>query len=131
MTLKDVKKYFLHGLIFSVLMFVIFFGWIFLLAFLILLGSIIGLIIGLAVLVYVIGWLNVKLLKYFWNFEAGSKWTELLFHGFILLMALLLVGIPQFLLVWQVPSPVTSVVLFVVYCFVDGYVARNLAEALY
>jgi hypothetical protein len=131
MDLEDVKKYFLHGLVFSILMFAIIIGWIFVLAFLIVIGSIIGLILGLVMLVFLIGWLNVKLTRIFWHFEAGSEWTELMLHGVALLLALLMVSIPQLLISWLIPSPITTILLFIVYCFVDGYVAKNLAIALF
>lgn len=131
MTLVDVKNYFLHGLVFSSLMIAIVIGWAFILAFLMAIGSIIGLILGFVFLVFLVGWLNVKLTKFFWHFDAGSEWTELLFHGFVLLMALLLVGIPRLLVSQLLPDSITSIVLFIVYCFVDGYLAKNLAMALF
>ncbi len=131
MTLVDVKNYFLHGLVFSSLMMVIVIGWAFILAFLMAIGSIIGLILGFVFLVFLVGWLNVKLTKFFWHFDAGSERTELLFHGFVLLMALLLVGIPRLLVSQLLPDSITSIVLFIVYCFVDGYLAKNLAMALF
>ena len=131
MSWVGVKKYILHGFVFSLLMFAILIGWIFILGFLVVIGSVIGLIIGVVALVYVIGWLNVNLTRYFWHIEADSKWTALIAHGFVLLLALLLVSIPQLLVSMLIPSLITTILMFIIYCFVDGYVAKNLAEKVF
>jgi hypothetical protein len=131
MTFEDVKKYFLHGLVFSIVMFGIVIGWAVVLVFLVVVGSVIGLIIGVLALAYVIGWLNVNLSSYFWHIRSDSKWTALLAHGFLLLIALIVVGIPQLLFTTVVPGILTSILLFIVYCFVDGFVAKNVAEKIF
>ncbi len=131
MTFEDVKKYFLHGLVFSLVMFGIVIGWVLVLVFLVAVGSVIGLIIGVLALVYVIGWLNVNLSSYFWHIRSDSKWTALLAHGFLLLVALIVVSIPQLLLTTVVPGILTSILMFVIYCFVDGFVAKNVAEKIF
>lgn len=126
----DIEKYFLHGLSFSIIMIGITVGWVLILAFLIAVGSFIGLIAGLALLVYIIGWLNVELTKYFWHYDAGSEWMGLIWHGTFLLLALLAVSIPQLVLSSIIPGFITAIVLFVAYCFVDGFVARSVARVL-
>jgi hypothetical protein len=124
-----VWKYFLHGLAFSLLMFAIVLGWGFTLFFLVMIGSIIGLIIGFVLLAYLTGWLNALLLKGIWGINDGGGWKGLTANGFILLMLLLVVSIPQLILTWLFPGVVTSIVLFVPYCFVDGYVARKIVDS--
>jgi hypothetical protein len=51
-------------------------------------------------------------------------------HGVFLSIALLLVSIPQLILSLTVPGPITAIVLFIAYCFVDGYVAKSVAQIL-
>jgi hypothetical protein len=123
-----VEKYFLHGLCFSALMFVIVIGWVFILAFLMAIGSFIGLIIGIVILLYLVGWLNISLNKYFWNYNASSETMGILLHGLILMLALVVVGIPQ--LIWYsiFPNPLNAIWLFIVYCFIDGYVAKMIGK---
>lgn len=127
----DLGKYFLHGLAFSVLMFGVVIGWVFVLAFLLIIGSVIGLIVGIVILIYIMGWLNVSLTRYFWHIRVDSEWKALLAHGFVLFIALLLVSIPQLIVSALIPSVVTSIILFFVYCFVDGFVAKNVAEKIF
>jgi hypothetical protein len=124
-----VKKYFVHGLAFSLLMFVMALGWGFALFFLVMVGSIIGLIIGFVLLAYLTGWLNAFLLQSIWGINDGGDWKNLIANGFILLMLLLVVSVPQLVLTWLFPSVITSIVLFVPYCFVDGYVARKMVDS--
>ena len=130
-TAEKLKKYFLHGLAFSILMLGVVIGWVFVLVFLFLIGSVIGLLIGIIILIYVMGWLNVNLTRYFWHISVDSGWKALLVHGFVLFIALLLVSIPQLIVSALIPSVITSIVVFLVYCFVDGFVAKNVAEKIF
>ena len=50
---------------------------------------------------------------------------------FILLMALLLVSIPQLSVSMLIPSVITTILMSIIYCFVGGYVAKNLAEKVF
>jgi hypothetical protein len=77
------------------------------------------------------GWLNVNLTRIFWHIPVDSGWAALLAHGFVLFIALLLVSIPQLIVAALIPSVITSIALFFVYCFVDGFVAKNMAEKIF
>lgn len=127
---SDLSKYFLHGLAFSLLMLVIVLGWAFLLVLLVRLGSIIGLIIGIVALVYAVGALNVWINNIVWGGDISEDWKKILFHGLFLFIALILVGIPGMVINQLVPGIATNIVIFAVYCFVDGYVARRLAFSM-
>ncbi len=52
---------------------------------------------------------------------------SLLGHGFVLFFALLIAHTPSIIVNLTVPSLATTIVLFVVEAFVDGFVAKNVA----
>jgi hypothetical protein len=94
---------------------------------LVVVGLWIGLIIGLVLLFLVIGGINVFLMNVLWNISVESNLLSLFFHGLLLGVAFLLVSIPVLIINMFVPSIATTIVLFIVYCFIDGYVAKNVA----
>jgi len=120
-------RYFLHGILYSIISL----GLVFVLAFvivgLVVVGLWIGLIIGLVLLFLVIGGINVFLMNVLWNISVESNLLSLFFHGLLLGVAFLLVSIPVLIINMFVPSIATTIVLFIVYCFIDGYVAKNVA----
>jgi|YelNatPaOPRAMG01_1025707.scaffolds.fasta_scaffold03275_14 hypothetical protein len=122
-----IPKYFLHGILFSILFLGLAFFWALILAALVAIGLFIGLIIGLLVLFLIIGGLNVALTDFVWQIPIKSDWKSLLAHGFVLFMALLVVSVPSIIIRLAIPSIVTTIVLFIVYCFIDGFVAKNIA----
>lgn len=92
-----------------------------------LVGYIIGLVIGVLVLLFIIGWLNAGLTGFIWDVSIGTDWTSLLAHGFVLLFALLVAHIPAIIVNFAVPSLASAAVMFVVNCFIDGFVAKGVA----
>ncbi|MEM3623463.1 MAG: hypothetical protein QXR76_06830 [Candidatus Bathyarchaeia archaeon] len=42
-------------------------------------------------------------------------------------IALLIVGIPSFIINIIAPDLVTSIIVFVIYCFIDGFVSKKVA----
>jgi predicted lysophospholipase L1 biosynthesis ABC-type transport system permease subunit len=125
---SSLVRYFLHGIAFSVLFSLLAIGWVFILAFLTVIGYIIGLMLGLIVLFLIIGGLNAFLTDFVWSIPVRSDWKGLLSHGSVLFWVLLVAGIPQYLVTLAAPSIVTSIVMFVVYAFIDGYVAKNVGK---
>lgn len=121
------SRYFVHGILFSILLSVLALAWVFIAVMLVAVGFIIGFIIGVVVLFFMIGGLNVVLTSFLWDMTIESNWTSLLGHGFILLILLLVVAVPQFLINIFMPSLATTIVLFLIYCFINGYVAKNVA----
>jgi hypothetical protein len=121
-------KYFEHGILFSLIMSGLVIVWAFVLAVLLVTGFIIGLIIGLLILLFILGGLNTSLTSWIWDVPIRTDWKSLLAHGFVLTIALVVVGIPAVIVNYSVPSIVTTIVMFVVYCFVDGFVAKRVAE---
>lgn len=125
---KDVAKYFIHGIAFSFLFLILAVAWVFILAILVGIGFIIGLIIGLIVLFLILGGLNTFLTSMLW-FNVKSGFWDLLIHGVTLFFILLIAGIfiqlmPNLLL----PGTATTVVMFLIGSFVDGFIAQRVAQ---
>lgn len=121
-------KYFFHGILFSILLAVLGLGWAFIFAGLVITGFIIGLIIGFVLLFLLMGFLNAFITDLMWNINTKTDWGSLLAHGFVLSLALIVVAIPSFLINVFLPSLVTTVILSIVYCFVDGFIAKKVAS---
>lgn len=120
-------KYFIHGILFSILSLVLVFGWALIFVTLVFVGFIIGFIIGLIVLFLVVGWLNVFLTGSIWGITVESNWLILIVHGFVLFVALLIASIPQILISVLASNLVMDIALFIIYCFINGYIAKNVA----
>jgi hypothetical protein len=101
----------------------------FILVALVVIGFIIGLIIGIAVFFLIMGGLNAFLTDLIWGISIKSNLTSLLVHGFVLFIALLIVAIPSLIISVSiaVPSLAISITVFLIYCFIDGFVAKNVA----
>lgn len=121
------SKYFLHGILFSVIFLVLSFVWIAIFVGLVFIGLFIGFIIGLLVLFLIIGGLNVFLAWFIWGVSAASDWLSLLIHGFILSLALFVASIPQIFINIIGVNPTITIALFITYCFINGYIAKNVA----
>jgi hypothetical protein len=123
----QMSKYFAQGFLFSLLFIVLAVVWVFLVAVLIMIGFIIGLIIGFLVLLFLIAGLNSVLTGWIWHVQMRLGWKALLVHGLILFIALIVAHIPAFIVNFAVPSLATTIVLFIVYCFIDGFISRKVA----
>jgi hypothetical protein len=93
----------------------------------VLVGYIIGLVIGVLVLLFIIGWLNAGLTGMIWDVSIRTDWKSLLAHGLVLLSALLVAHIPAIIVNFAAPGLASTVVVFVVNCFIDGFVAKGVA----
>ena len=123
-------KYFIHGLAFSLLYFVLAIVWIVIFAALVIIGSIIGFIIGFVVLFFFLGGLNTFLTRWIWSTNIRSDWRSLFIHGLGLFVALLLASLPMFFLRSTSYSLALSIVLFLPYALIDGFIAKTIAFAL-
>ena len=117
-------RYFLHGLLFSLISLMLVFVWAFFAVALIFIGSILGLIIGIVLLFFIFGGINTYLMQGIWGISIKGNLLSLFTHGLALFLALLLVSIPSLIINLLAPNIAVSVILFVFYCFVDGYVAK-------
>jgi len=82
---------------------------------------------GLILLFFVVGGLNSFLTNLIWSMPVKTGWKSLLGHGLVLFLLLLVVNIPHAIISLLAPSLTTTIVLLVIYAFVDGYVAKNVA----
>jgi len=123
-----ILNYFAHGILFSVITVFMTIVWAFVFAFLLIVGAVIGLIIGIIILFFIYGGINTFLMNEVWGILTKDDWKSLLVHGFILFIALLLVSIPAIIIDVLVPNLAVAIIVFVAYCFVDGYVARNVGD---
>jgi len=124
---KNPLKYFLHGILFSIIFLVLVFVWALILVALVVIGLFLGLIIGLIILFFFIGGLNSFLTEFIWSIPIKTRWTSLLGHGFVLCIALILAHIPAMIISVVVPGLATTVVLFIINAFIDGFVAKHVA----
>lgn len=120
-------RYFLHGIVFSLLFFILVFFGVFLTLFLVIIGSWLGLIIGIVFILFLIGALNVGLTEIIWGTIVGTGLIRLLAHGVLLLILLVLAGLPSSLVRNISPGLATTIIMFVIYCFIDGFIARKVA----
>lgn len=123
------SKYFAQGILLSAIFIALSVGWTFLLAFLILIGNVIGLIIGFLILFFLIGLLNATLTEAIWNINMKADWKSLFSHGFVLFVSLIFVDIPAIVINLVMHSLLTIIALFIVYCFIDGYLSKKVAES--
>lgn len=131
---KMVAKYFVHGAAYSLLMLVLAVVWAFLIVFMVILGSIVGLIASLAVLFMMVGWLNAQISQYIWKIDVKQQWLSLLGHGFLLFIVMLIASIPSWIIEVMMSSAdlitylMYSIVSFIVYSLINGYIAKHVAE---
>lgn len=127
MSLKDLVKYFVHGIVFSILFTILAIAWIFGFLVLLLLGSFIGLIIGFVLLMLIVGFVNAVITAQLW-FPIKYEFWSLLGHGFVLFIVLSIVN-AIFILAPSLAFPgiATSVVTFIIGSFLDGLVGKWVA----
>jgi len=112
----------------SVLMFLLVIGWTIVLAILMVLGSIIGLVIGLGVLALALGYVNSYLAEAVWEMGTDDQLIPRFFHGVLLLIMLLIADIPVIALYYLFPHWLMSVILFLIYVPIHGFVGLKVAE---
>lgn len=120
------RKYFIHGIAFSLLFLVLGFMWAFVFALLIGLGSFIGLIIGFALLFLIIGYLNSEITKWLW-FDVKTETLSLLVHGIVLFLALLPIDLVFIGMYLAFPYPLFLVVRFLLQTIPYGFIAKKVA----
>lgn len=123
-------KFFIHGLLFTLIMYVIIIGWIFLLIPFAMCGFCFGIAIALGILAYVIGWINSWLMERIWGREKEEfDWWGPLIHGILLFVVILVLSIPWYAVTAVFPEVNTwpyliiSILVFFVYCLIDGFAA--------
>lgn len=127
--LKYAAKILIHGILFSFLYLILFVGWAFALLILVSLGSFIGLGIGVGLLFLGIGYINTALGVHLWNIDANTKFWSILFHGLILTVILVIVGLVISYLPNEVfPGLATKVITFFFASFLYGIIGKEVAS---
>jgi multiple sugar transport system permease protein len=126
--LRVVAKYFLHGILFALVSEALLFLWVFVLLALAFVGLFIGFIIGVILLFLFFGYANALITNRIWHVRVKTDWKSALLDGLLLFVSLTLVQVPSFVTNYVFPSLSSIIVLFLVYCFVDGFVARRVAD---
>jgi len=125
---RDAAKYFVHGIAFSFLFFILVVAWAFILIFLVAIGFFIGFIIGLGLLFLIVGGLNAFITSLLW-FKVKTGFWDLLLHGVALFFILLIASVfIQFLPNLVLPGVATAVVTFLIAAFIDGLIAQRVAR---
>lgn len=124
-----VGKYFLHGILFSVLFLLLGFAWVFITILLVSLGAIIGLIIGIGLLFLIAGFINTVLGVHLWNIEAETGFWSIFGHGLVLFILLSIANlITSFLPNLAFPGTATFVVTFIITTSLNGVIGKNVAS---
>jgi len=121
-------KYFIHGIMFSILILALMLMWAVAFVVLVIIGLFIGLIIGLLLLFFIVGGLNVFLTKTIWSVSIKSDWKNLLLHGLILIVLLFLAEIPGAIISYNMPDITVTVAVLVVNSFIYGLIAKRVAN---
>lgn len=126
---KIFGKYFLHGILFSILFLILGLGWIFVMILLVSLGAIIGLIIAIALLFFILGFINTVLGVHLWNIEAETGTWHIFLHGLVLFLLFLIANlITSFLPNLVFPGTATLVVTFIISTFLNGFIGKNVSS---
>ena len=134
--LTNLWKYFIHGLVFALIMlgFPFFMG-------VVLLGAISsgslsvllgGLIIGFIMLLFGIGFFNSHLARYLWDLNPKRTLTSWLGQGILVLLMIPLFGYIYMMTIFpwafgSLPAVLSTVVLFLLDAIVSGYIGKHVA----
>jgi hypothetical protein len=135
-TRRRIARYFVHGILWSIAFTFVVLVWISIFVGLLFMGYIawwffiLALVVGFPLLFLLIGLVNSAITNIVWGREVNLGLISNLIHGFVLFIALLIAQIPGSLINGFLPNPVTVVAVFILYCFIDGFVAKSLAAGL-
>jgi hypothetical protein len=101
--------------------------WAFIFVVLAVVGLFIGIIIGFILFFFIIGGINTFLTSTIWSISVRSDWKSLLAHGFVFSILQIIVNIPAVLIQYALPDLAVIAVLFIIYSFIDGFLARKVA----
>lgn len=131
--LDKIGRYFVHGLVFSILMTASTVVLTFLLLMFVVLASFLGFIIWFGVVFLVWGLINGKMCSWLWHFDVRQHWMSLIGHGFVLFIVLLILELPATFLGIGLPTTGTVyiavyIIRLVAYAFIDGMVGKAIGN---
>lgn len=121
------RKYFMHGIAFSLLFLVLGFMWGVVLGFLVIFGFVIGLVIGFGLLFLMIGWLNSEITNALW-FDVEMGFWSLFKHGLVLFLVLLPIDLVFLAVRLAFPDVLVFVATFLIEIIPYGFVAEKVAS---
>jgi hypothetical protein len=129
LNLMTIVKYFIHGIVFSLIFAIVGLFWAFIFGLLTVIGAFIGFIIGIALLFLIIGFINTLIAAFLWDIDSEMGFWRILFHGFVLFFAVLLVN----LMVYYAPNMffpgmATTLIAFIVESFLNGFIGKQVAK---
>ncbi|MEM2101930.1 MAG: hypothetical protein QXM22_00265 [Candidatus Bathyarchaeia archaeon] len=129
MWLETIGKFFVHGILFMALFWVLVVGWTFLTFVLVSVGYLLGLAIGFVLLFLAVGYINKTIAVFLWRMkEASSIWYHF-FHGLVLFLILIGLNFVFVLLPYYIVGNVVLHVVVVFWgIFLDGFVGREVAS---
>lgn len=127
---KMLGRFFLHGILFSLLFMILVVAWIFMIVLLVNLGAIIGLIIGFGFLFLIIGYVNTILGAQIWKIEPRTHGiSNIFFHGLALFILLAIINLLiSFLPNYFIPGIGTQTITFIISAFINGYIGKETAS---
>jgi hypothetical protein len=125
---SNLLRYLAHGLVLSVLLIILIFGWAFLAIILVLCGWIIGLLVALVLIPFVYGYANTFVMEIVWTQNMDHEWKVVFIHGLFLFIVLLVVGLPVTLANYVFHSMALVIILFLVYIPINGYIAKKIGD---
>lgn len=125
---KNLGKYFMHGIGFSIIFAILTIVWAAILVVLVIVGFIIGLIIGLGLLLLFIGFINSVLMSTIWNVSMKSNFLSILSHGLVLFIGLLIVGVIFIIPLFVDSSISTQILILIIGSIPRGFVAKKIGE---
>jgi hypothetical protein len=126
---KKIGRYFLHGLVYSLLSIVLSFMWGFVAVFLILTGFFIGLAIALFLLVLIAGTVNTFVSELVWKFSMNDSIVGIFTHGAALGIIFVLISLVTIIpIMLIVGNPFYLILLEIGMCFVRGFIGEKVAE---
>ncbi len=127
MNWRELAKYLVHGVTFSLLFTFFVIGLTLFSVVLMVFGSFIGLIIVIGLMILMIGSINIEITERLW-FSVKSEFWDILFHGLLLFIALLVVdGVFFLALLLVFPGIGTITLTFIIGSFIDGFVCKKIA----
>jgi ribosomal protein L37AE/L43A len=126
---RKIGKYFLHGLVYSLLSIVLSFMWSVVAVFLVLTGFLIGIAIALFLLVLIAGAVNTFVSQLIWKFSMNDSIVGIFTHGAVLGIIFILIGLVTIIpIILIIGNPFYMILLEIAMCFVRGFIGEKVAE---
>jgi hypothetical protein len=131
---RTIAKYFLHGVLYTILTSIFTLVGTLLTLGLVIIGSLLGLIIGLAILSILYGFANSAITRWLW-FPVRKGWKTYLVQGFLLGLVIGVIELLPYLAVWGLigadPSAINVIILVLTYTaftFINGVIGKRIAR---